>query len=88
MMVEDADRMREWAENLMNQPVGVHDDYGNLVVSLGIALQQQQQTQEPIHSLSTELNTAANEKDQEKTASQNAPKPGMLVTQFSQVLAQ
>lgn len=40
--MEQPDRMKEWAENLVNQPVGVNDDYGNLIVSLGIALQQQQ----------------------------------------------
>ena len=34
------DRMKEWAEDLVNNPIGVSDDYGNLIVSLGLALKQ------------------------------------------------
>jgi hypothetical protein len=34
------DRMKEWAEDLVNNPIGVNDDYGNLIVSLGLALKQ------------------------------------------------
>ena len=34
------DRMKNWADDLVNNPIGVNDDYGNLIVSLGLALEQ------------------------------------------------
>ena len=33
-------RMKEWADGLVNQQIGVDDDYGNLILSVGLALQQ------------------------------------------------
>ena len=33
-------RMKEWADGLVNQRIGVDDDYGNLILSVGLALQQ------------------------------------------------
>jgi hypothetical protein len=32
--------MKEWADGLVNQRIGVDDDYGNLILSVGLALQQ------------------------------------------------
>ena len=42
------DRLKEWADGLVNQPIGVDDDYGNLILSVGLALQQKP---EEIHGL-------------------------------------
>lgn len=38
--MSESDRMKEWAEDLVNNPIGVNDDYGNLIVSLGLGLKQ------------------------------------------------
>ena len=35
-----SDRMKEWADNLVNQPIDVNDDYGNLIMSVGLAVHQ------------------------------------------------
>ena len=73
--------MKEWAENLLNQPVGVNDDYGNLVVSLGIALRQQ--SQDPFSPLDDKPNEdLSNAIERKNTTSQGDSKPGMLPPQL------
>jgi hypothetical protein len=75
--------MKEWAENLLNRPVGVNDDYGNLIVSLGIALQQQ--PQEFFSPLDPKLNEdSTNASKRKSTASQSVSNPSMLVMQLTE----
>ena len=70
--------MKEWAENLLNRPVGVNDDYGNLIVSLGIALQQQpEEFSSPLDPGPNE--DSANAPEQKNTASQGVSNSSMLV---------
>ena len=79
--MEHSNRMKEWAENLLNQPVGVNDDYGNLIVSLGIALQQQpQRFFSPLDPESNEDSTNASER--KNIASQGVSNPGIIVMQL------
>ena len=39
-----------WAESLLNHRVGMFDDYGNLVLSIGFAQQQKPQEMHGLHS--------------------------------------
>lgn len=81
--MEQPDRMKEWAENLINQPVGVNDDYGNLIVSLGIALQQQpQETQDP--AVIEPCDPPSNAVEQQRVGD-SGHKPSMIIIR-SQIL--
>lgn len=43
----------QWADEILNKPTGLDDDYGNLLISLGAATATATKTQDPLCSSSS-----------------------------------
>lgn len=75
------DRLSEWANGLINQPIGVDDDYGNLILSVGLAHQQKlEATQGPSE---VQQDHALCDDSMYNTAKETRSRPGVIASQES-----